>query len=182
MIDNFETERLRMRPLMRGDAEALHGFYSDEAATRWWSHGVSADLDETRARVAESIEAPGWARWAITIARAGNDRAIGTLGAREEWQGGVFEIGYALVPDMSGQGYAMEAVGGLITQLFTAQGARRVFADTDPDNGPSITLLRRLGFTLEGRLRDEWKTHIGIRDSLIWGLLADEWARATRLV
>ena len=32
-----------------------------------------------------------------------------------------------------------------------------------------------LGFTLEARLRAEWETHIGVRDSLIWGLLEDEW-------
>jgi RimJ/RimL family protein N-acetyltransferase len=34
--------------------------------------------------------------------------------------------------------------------------------------------LTRLGFTLEGRLRAEWQTHIGVRDSLIYGLLAEE--------
>ena len=54
-------------------------------------------------------------------------------------------------------------------------GQRRVFADTDPDNRGSIALLERLGFRLEGRLRGEWHTHIGVRDSLIYGLLAEEW-------
>jgi RimJ/RimL family protein N-acetyltransferase len=61
----------------------------------------------------------------------------------------------------------------LIDQLFV-EGQRRIFADTDPDNQPSIALLTRLGFTLEGRLRAEWQTHIGVRDSLIYGLLAEE--------
>jgi [ribosomal protein S5]-alanine N-acetyltransferase len=32
-----------------------------------------------------------------------------------------------------------------------------------------------LGFRLEGQLRDEWKTHIGIRDSLIYAVLARDW-------
>ena len=39
----------------------------------------------------------------------------------------------------------------------------------------SNRLLEGLGFTLEGRLRGEWETHIGVRDSYIWGLLAAEW-------
>jgi RimJ/RimL family protein N-acetyltransferase len=50
-----------------------------------------------------------------------------------------------------------------------------VFADTDPENAPSIALLERLGFRREGLLRGEWETHIGVRDSLILGLLRDEW-------
>ena len=58
---------------------------------------------------------------------------------------------------------------------FVAAGQRRVFADIDPDNAPSIRLVERLGFTIEGRLRAEWETHIGVRDTLIYGLLRDEW-------
>lgn len=73
-----------------------------------------------------------------------------------------------------GKGYGREAVGMLIERLFE-EGQRRVFADVDPDNQGSIKLLETLGFKFEGRLRSEWETHIGIRDSLLYGLLADEW-------
>ena len=48
-------------------------------------------------------------------------------------------------------------------------------ADTDPDNVGSIKLLEKLGFQKEGHLRSEWETHIGVRDSLIFGLLREEW-------
>ena len=48
-------------------------------------------------------------------------------------------------------------------------------AFTDPENAASVALLGRLGFKLEGQLRGEWETHIGVRDSLIFGLLAEEW-------
>jgi len=65
----------------------------------------------------------------------------------------------------------------LISQLF-GEGQRRVFADVDPDNRGSIKLLETLGFKLEGRLRAEWEMHIGIRDSLIYGLLVNEWKNA----
>jgi RimJ/RimL family protein N-acetyltransferase len=53
-----------------------------------------------------------------------------------------------------------------------------VFADTDPENAASIALLERLGFRREGLLRGEWETHIGVRDSVILGLLRDEWRSA----
>lgn len=66
-------------------------------------------------------------------------------------------------------------MGMLISRLFGEEGQRRVFADVDPENVGSVRLLEALGFKLEGHLRQEWETHIGIRDSLIYGLLADEW-------
>ena len=56
-----------------------------------------------------------------------------------------------------------------------AEGKRRVFADTDPENAASNRLLETLGFRREGLLRAEWETHIGVRDSVIWGLLREEW-------
>lgn len=63
----------------------------------------------------------------------------------------------------------------MIDLLIREEGHRRVFADTDPDNAASNALLATLGFQREGYLRAEWETHIGVRDTVLWGLLADEW-------
>ena len=74
-----------------------------------------------------------------------------------------------------GGGLAREAVGAVIAHGFGAMGLRRIFGDADPENAASIGTLAALGFMLEGRLREEWETHIGVRDSLIFGLLRHEW-------
>ncbi|RZM07767.1 MAG: GNAT family N-acetyltransferase, partial [Sphingomonas sp.] len=112
-----------------------------------------------------------WQSWAIV--RHGAQQAIGFVSAGRK-RDGVSEIGYLLAREAHGQGYGREAVSLLIDHLL-AHGDRRIFADVDPDNRASIALLTALGFTLEGRLRAEWQTHIGVRDSLIYGLLAEEW-------
>jgi len=171
------TERLHIRPMRMEDAEALHAIYSDDAAMTWWSHGPYRTIDETRAKIARTI-APGdeWRAWSIT--RAGDDTAIGTLGTHERRLGQVVEISYSLARSHWGQGLAREAVSALLDRLFHAERVRRVFADTDPDNAASNALLKRLGFTLEGRLRAEWETHIGVRDTALWGLLSHEWRAA----
>lgn len=169
------TARLVIRPAGEGDADALHALYADADAMRWWSHPPHDTIEQTRERFARDLAATDWRRWSITL---GDDRAIGTLGAHEKRQGGVMEIGYSLVRTHWGGGLAREAVSALVGHLF-AEGARRVFADTDPDNAASNRLLQALGFTLEGRLRGEWETHIGVRDSLIWGLLRDEWPNSS---
>jgi [ribosomal protein S5]-alanine N-acetyltransferase len=168
----FKTERLILRPLCEADAEALHAVYSDAEAMTWWSHAPHTDVAETRERVTSNISKHDWRAWAITL--KGDDTAIGTLAAHEKRQGKVIEIGYALVRAHWGAGLAREAVSALVTRMF-AEGNRRIFADTDPENDASNTLLKRLGFTREGHLRGEWETHLGVRDSYIWGLLAEEW-------
>jgi [ribosomal protein S5]-alanine N-acetyltransferase len=168
------TERLVLRALQPDDAEALHEAFADVEANIYGSHPAVTSIEQSRERVAVSIADPHWRAWAITL-RDGDDRAIGTVASYEKRQGKVTEIGYMLGRAFWGRGIVTEAVTALVDLLF-AEGQRRVFADTDPDNIASIRVAERLGFTLEARLRGEWETHIGVRDSLIFGMLRDEWA------
>ena len=174
--DPFESERLAMRAPDHADAPALHEAYSDPRVMRFWSSAPHASLDETVAYVTPHAN-DQWRQWAIVEKASG--QAIGTLAAGER-RAGVIEVGYLLSAAASGQGYAREAVSTLIDLLF-AEGARRVFADTDPENMRSIALLEDLGFKREGLLRAEWETHIGVRDSVIWGWLRDEWGSGSLL-
>lgn len=153
------------------DANSLHPAFADAELMRWWSSGPHTDLDQTRDYVRGNATSPEWPTWAIT---RDDDEAVGwvLLAPRRE---GVAELGYILRRDHWGGGIARESVAAVLGHGFGALALRRIFADTDPDNAPSIALLKALRFTLEGRLRGEWRTHIGVRDALIWGLLAEEW-------
>jgi RimJ/RimL family protein N-acetyltransferase len=169
----LESARLRLRPGVASDAEALHPAFADHDLMRWWSNAPHETIAQTRADLAQ--RAAEWRRWIITLQE--NDRAIGFVAAGEKRQGNVSEIGYLLAREYWGTGMAAEAVSRVIDQLF-AEGQRRVFADTDPDNAGSRRLLERLGFQLEGVLRGEWETHIGVRDTTLYGLLREEWRGA----
>lgn len=166
----LETARLILRPRTLDDAEALHAAFSDAELMTYWSGPAHASVAETRADLAR--DAPEWRRWAITL--KGDDTAIGVVAAGEKRQGNVTELGYILARDHWGGGIAREAVAAVIDRIF-AEGQRRVFADTDPDNMASRALLERLGFKFEALLRSEWETHLGVRDTTIYGLLRDEW-------
>lgn len=173
----FESARLRFRPQRLEDATALHEAYGDVDLMRYWSRGPMATVAETVEYIRPRVDHPDWRGWSIIrkdlVDPEGGD-VIGTLAASER-RSGVVEIGYMLVRSAWGQGYAREAVSRLLDRLFHEEGRRRVFADTDPDNDASNRLLEDLGFTREGLLRAEWETHIGLRDSVIWGLLKEEW-------
>ena len=160
-----------MRPQTVADAHALHEAYADEALMTWWSSGPHETVAKTQRYLADRTMPGEWRGW-VMVERA-TDAVIGTLAAHDT-RHGVAEIGYLLIRRFWGRGFAREGVGRLIDLLF-AEGHRRIVADTDPDNVGSNRLLERLGFTCEGRLRAEWETHIGVRDSFIWGLLREEW-------
>lgn len=168
--DPFESARLAIRAPTAEDAPALYEAYRDPGVMRFWATPPHANVDETVDYVTPHI-GDQWRQWVIVHKASG--RAIGTLAAGERRRG-VMEIGYLLSAAASGHGYGAEAVSALIDLLF-AEGARRVFADTDVENERSIALLTGLGFQREGLLRAEWETHIGVRDSVIWGLLRSEW-------
>ncbi|KQS04083.1 GCN5 family acetyltransferase [Sphingomonas sp. Leaf357] len=168
----LESARLRLRPQRIGDAEALFEAYGDAELMHYWSSGPHADVVDTRDYLAARLDKSDWRGWAITL--TDDDRAIGTVAAGER-RSGVTEIGYMLVRSAWGHGYAREAVSRVIDLLVREEGHRKIFADTDPDNAASNALLASLGFHREGLLRAEWETHIGVRDTVAWGLLADEW-------
>jgi RimJ/RimL family protein N-acetyltransferase len=176
----LSTERLRLRPLRVDDAEALHPAFADEDLMRWWSSGPHKTVTETRDYVAQNCEGTRWQTWAITTVQ--DDMALGwVVLIRSEELPNVRELGYILNRAAWGAGIARESVGRVIQHGFEELGLRRICADVDPDNLPSIKLLKNLGFQQEAHLRHGSETHIGIRDSLIFGLLHDDWQNAGQL-
>jgi [ribosomal protein S5]-alanine N-acetyltransferase len=167
----LRTTQLVLRQLEPTDAAALHPMFADEATMKYWWRGPHTALAETEAAVSRNAEdSDDLACWAITSDGA---TALGWINLRIK-RAGVAEVGYILSRACWGRGYGREALGAVIGHGFGAMRLRRIAADTDPDNAGSIALLRSLGFVFEGHLRGEWETHIGVRDSLIYGLLASE--------
>lgn len=93
----------------------------------------------------------------------------------EDPRRGVAELGYWLVPDAEGNGYATEAAGLLCGYAFDERALHRLTARVYADNDASRAVLDRLGFAAEGRLRENAVRDGERRDTLRYGLLAREW-------
>ena len=67
---------------------------------------------------------------------------------------GIVEIGYSVVPEWRGHGYAAEAVSALLRWAFNHQSVRRVVAHAADANTVSQGVLTRCGFTCVGPGKD----------------------------
>ncbi len=85
------------------------------------------------------------------------------------------DLGYELDPEYWGHGYATEAVAGLLEFGFGELDLHRVWAYCLAENQPSWRLLQRLGFRLEGTVRENEFMRGRWWDSQLYGLLASEW-------
>lgn len=64
-------------------------------------------------------------------------------------EGAPLEIGWRLIPEHNGKGYATEAAKAIIAFAADQVGATYLVAVADPDNVPSQRVMQRLGMTFK---------------------------------
>ncbi len=161
------TKRLILRPLKSTDAPDLFVTFSDEKACMYWSHAAHSNVEQSQKLVDEKINKDDGQTWVIT---EGTDTpALGWVALFPGNREGIAELGYILQRSAWGRGLVGEAAMAVVTYGFEGKGLRRIFADMDPENIGSIRVAEKCGMTYEGRLKGNWDTQIGVRDSLIYG-------------
>ena len=101
--------------------------------------------------------------------------------ANPNWQVPCIELGYFLIKDKTGHGYATEAAQAAIKFAFEQLNVVRVELQCAADNAASQRVAERCGFTLEGRQRQRQRKKDGsLADRLWYGLLLSEWQNANK--
>jgi RimJ/RimL family protein N-acetyltransferase len=95
---------------------------------------------------------PGMAGWLIWFLIHRPEDApgalVGVCGFKGRPDGeGYLEVGYSLLEDFRGNGYATEALGGLVAWAFGHAEVRGIIAETFPGHRSSIRVLERNGFS-----------------------------------
>lgn len=151
----LETERLRLRQLGPNDAQSLLRIFSSEQLTRYYGRFPlveQVEAEEMIERFRQLFEEGRGIRWAIE--RKENSQLIGTVGFHA-WAipHNRAEIGYEIDGAYQGNGYATEALTAAISYAFQEMGLNRIGALVYPENTASEKLLLRLGFQLEGLMK-----------------------------
>jgi [ribosomal protein S5]-alanine N-acetyltransferase len=85
-------------------------------------------------------------------------------------------LGYYVDADYAGQGLMLEGLRLAIDHAFHKLDLHRIEANIQPENIPSINLVRRLGFTKEGFSRRYLKINERWCDHERWALTSEDWA------
>lgn len=110
-------------------------------------------MEYTLERLEADDDQSGWWLWYIVrhVADGTARTAVGICGYKgAPDESGSVEVGYSILDAYQGQGYATEAVAGLLARAFEEPEVRRVVAETLPELARSIGVLRRLGFEEAG--------------------------------
>lgn len=177
--DEIFTERLILRAPRAGDGTEVN-------------HAVRESLDHLKQWMEWATHVPSIAETEALQHQALNDfmarrqfsfntyiRPSGTfIGTPAlyniDWSVPKLEIGYWLRAGWEGRGLMTEAVRALIDLAFNTLGMERVEIRSDPRNARSTAIPNRLGFALEGVLRNEKRTPLGtLRDTAVYALVRD---------
>lgn len=111
------------------------------------------------------------------ICRKSDDAIGGTITLSQIFYGPFQNayLGYGLGVDFTGQGLMTEAVKVILRHAFTNLKLHRVEANVQPENTPSIAVLRRCGFTKEGFSRKYLKIGGRWRDHERWAIIREDW-------
>jgi RimJ/RimL family protein N-acetyltransferase len=154
---SIETERLRLRPVQPDDLDELVRLHEDPAV----AHFIGSP---TRDWLADRI---GWSReeWTerghglLAILDRTDGAFLGRTGLKYWPQFEETELGWVLQPEARGRGIATEAAGAALGWGVANLGLPYVTAMIRPDNGPSIAVAERLGFS---PLREDELLGVGV--------------------
>jgi ribosomal-protein-serine acetyltransferase len=167
-----------LRLLEPGDAEELQALIEAERErlARWMPWAAGQDLEGTRAFIAQTrrqLADDG----ALTTAIVADGRIAGVIGLHEvDRTARATSVGYWIASGFEGRGLVTRAVRAYVDHAFGPLGLNRVELRAATGNARSQAVAERLGFTREGVLRQAERVGDRYLDSVVFSVLASEWA------
>jgi len=151
VLDYYERNRRHLAPW---EPQRAEGFYE----VAYWRKRLAADREEFRK--GRSMR--------LFLMSKEDARVVGNAHFTEIVRGPFLacHLGYGLDSRLEGQGFMSEALRAAIGYAFDELGLHRIMASYRPTNERSGSLLRRLGFVVEGYARDyllidgRWRDHV----------------------
>lgn len=171
----LRTERLLLRPFTDADGDAIYALQSDADVLRYWDSPPWTERARADRFIARSRElATEGAGVRLAVEQDGG--FVGWI-VLQEWNPDFrsASLGYCLQQAVWGRGYATEVARALLSWAFDTLDLNRVQAEADTRNAASARVLTKLGFVLEGTLREDCIVDGVVSDSWVFGLLRREW-------
>jgi len=149
MIDAIETERLSLRAMRETDAPFIFELQNDPGWLRYIGDRGIRTIDDALHYIRTGPQ-DMYARlgYGFRVVELRDSRTpIGICGIAKRPYLDDPDVGFALLPDFAGCGYAFEAAHAVLADARESLGLKRIVATTRPDNHRSASLLRKLGLS-----------------------------------
>ncbi len=173
----IETERLLLKSLGPDEMKQIYTTLSDEEIMRFMGY-TEAELVAERNKYNGGLTMHNRTYCNFLLIDKFSGLVLGRCGFHN-WlpMHSRAEIGYHMLSDENkGRGYMKEAFSPIIAFGFREMALNRIEAFIGRDNEASQRLVKGVGFTQEGILREHYCKDGVIEDSLCFGLLKREWS------
>ena len=141
----IETTRLKIYPAERKRMEAVIASETDAELKKAYTEMLAGCLRRP----------DQWQWYAVWMIELPDGTHVGDLCFKGLGEDGMTEIGYGILEEYQGQGYATEAVGAAVNWALRQPGVKRIEAETEPDNRASGRVLEKCGFLPTGVMGEE---------------------------
>jgi len=177
----LSSSRLVLEPVAVEDFPYLYALWSEPLVRRYLFDDRFVSLALARSVFETCLEGRERGTGLWVVQNADRSARLGCVGLNlttvvaeaEPRLAGLLEPVVALHPSQWHQGYAVEAVGSVLTYAFEALDQRRIAGATDVPNVASLRMLERLGF---GMLSDVQGPRYPMRT---YALQRDAWRKRT---
>lgn len=178
----LETERLILRTIRISDADSMFEIKSDREVTSRYGAEAHESIERTRKwieLVLKDYMEHTVLYWCITM--KGDDTPIGSFTLWNlDLKSSCGELGYEMNRAYWGRGIMHEALARVVDWAFAEMGLNRIEACPLSINTPSRNILEKLGFRLEGNLRERIYFNGNYEDQVYYSLLKREWEESVR--
>lgn len=148
------TERLLLRPWRDSDLAPFAAMNADPRVARWLGRTLDrAESDALAARIRAQFHRDGFGLWAAEL--VGVAPFIGAIGLSRPRFTAHFtpcvEVGWRLLPEHWGRGYATEGARAALAHGFEKAGLGEIVSFTAANNARSRAVMERLGMTRDPR-------------------------------
>ena len=173
----LRAESLALRAWTTADMPAVVAACQDPAIARF-AAAVPTPYSDGDARAWFASQEPArraGLRLELAITDFRSDELLGSIALSSVERGhGRAMVSFWIAPEARGQGVAAQALWLLAGWAFGSLGLARLELFIEPDNAASQRAAERCGFVREGLLRSRWVSKGRRRDSVVYGLLADD--------
>lgn len=145
------TARLTLTPISAADASFMLTLLNDPSWLRAIGDRGIRTVDQARAYIengsVQSFAQRGFGSFLVRLKTTLTPIGVCGLYRRDTLSDP--DIGFAFLPQFTGQGYAFEAAAATLAHGHTTLGMPRILAITTPANTASIKLLGKLGLRFE---------------------------------